>query len=170
MSILKLVMSRLQRRVGILGAATLIMLGGSAYSTSAQETALRAGARIMTPGEIYDLYRDKSWQWKSGAGYMKDSGRRFSAWIDDDSSGARYWRIGAYLDDVVVVDSVAPGIDFVFIHRPLSRYVHAMGQAGLLIEDMVEPPPPARLLAEVWPFPEAASIPRLVLLRARHAA
>ena len=92
-----------------------------------------------------------------------------SAWIDDHEHAAHHWRIGGYLDDDTVVDSVAPGIDFVFIHRPLSRYVHAMGKAGLLIEDMEEPPPPARLLAEAWPFPEAATIPRLLLLRARRA-
>jgi hypothetical protein len=94
LSILKLVMSRFQRRVGILGAATLITLGGSAYSTSAQETALPAEARVMAPGEIYDLYRDKSWQWKSGAGYMKDSGRRFSAWIDDENG--KSWAEGRW--------------------------------------------------------------------------
>ena len=54
-----------------------------------------------------------------------------------------------------------------FVHRPLSRYVHAMGEAGLLIDDMEEPPPPAALLREVWTFPEAPTIPRFVLLRAR---
>ena len=93
-----------------------------------------------------------------------------SAWIDDEAAGEHYWRIGRYLDDDTVVDAVAPGVDLVFIHRPLSRYVHAMGAAGLLIEDMEEPPPPARLLAEEWPFAEAASIPRLLLLRARRSA
>ena len=64
----------------------------------------------------------------------------------------------------------APGVELVFMHRRLSRYVHAMGQAGLLIEDMEEPPPPSRLLADAWPFPEAATIPRLLLLRARRSA
>ena len=34
-----------------------------------------------------------------------------------------------------------------------------MGEAGLLIDDMEEPPPPAALLREVWPFPEATTIP-----------
>lgn len=94
MSILELDMSRFQRRAGILGTATLIALAGSAYNTSAQETVLPAEARIMTPGEIHDLYRDKSWQWKSGAGYMTDTGRRFSAWVDDENG--KSWAEGRW--------------------------------------------------------------------------
>ena len=57
-----------------------------------------------------------------------------------------------------------------FIHRPLSRYVHALGRAGLLVDDMEEPPPPPALVEELWPFPEASTIPRIVLLRARRRA
>ncbi|MET0325271.1 MAG: class I SAM-dependent methyltransferase [Ilumatobacteraceae bacterium] len=92
-----------------------------------------------------------------------------SAWIDDAGTGEHYWRIGAYLDEDTAVDAVAPGVDLVFIHRPLSRYVHALGAAGLVVDDMEEPPPPPRLLADAWPFPEAASIPRLLLVAARRA-
>jgi uncharacterized protein DUF995 len=88
-------MSRFQRRAGILGAATLIItLGASAYSTSARETTLPTDARTMTPGEIYGLYRDKSWQWKNGAGYMTDAGRRFSAWVDDENG--KSWAEGRW--------------------------------------------------------------------------
>ena len=53
------------------------------------------------------------------------------------------------------------------MHRPLSRYVHVMGEVGLLIEDMDEPPPPPGFLAEAWEYGEASTIPRLMLLRAR---
>ena len=59
------------------------------------------------------------------------------------------------------------GVRLRFIHRPLSRYVHALGRAGLLVDDMEEPPPPAALLETLWRFPEAATIPRIVLIRAR---
>ena len=90
-----------------------------------------------------------------------------SAWIDDRTTGERYWRIGGYLDDDIVVDEVAPGVSLRFIHRPLHRYVHAMGEAGLLIDDMEEPPPPARLLADLWDYDEAVTIPRVLLVRAR---
>jgi SAM-dependent methyltransferase len=141
------------------GAFDAVVVCLALEHVEAFETALGEVSRVLAPAGRFVLVL--------GHPLLQAPG---SAWIDDDASGVRYWRIGAYLDDDVVVDSVAPGIDFVFIHRPLSRYVHAMGQAGLVIEDMAEPPPPARLLAEVWPFPEAASIPRLVLLRARRAA
>jgi SAM-dependent methyltransferase len=90
-----------------------------------------------------------------------------SGWIDDRITGEHYWRIGQYLRDVVVVDEVAPGISLRFIHRRLSRYVHAMGTAGLLIEDMEEPPPPPRLVADMWAYAEAVTIPRVLLMRAR---
>ena len=53
------------------------------------------------------------------------------------------------------------------MHRPLSRYVHVMGEEGLLIEDMDEPPPPPGFIAEAWEYGEASTIPRLMLLRAR---
>lgn len=36
----------------------------------------------MTAGEIYELYRDKSWQWDDGAGRMTGADRKFSAWAD----------------------------------------------------------------------------------------
>jgi hypothetical protein len=41
-----------------------------------------------------------------------------------------------------------------------------MGESGLLIEDMDEPAPPPGFLAEAWQYGEAASIPRLMLIRA----
>ncbi len=93
-----------------------------------------------------------------------------AGWIDDRATGAHYWRIGAYSNDATVVDEVAPGVSLRFIHRPLSRYVHAMGAAGLLIDDMEEPAPPAQFLAETWGFAEAATIPRVLLVRATRLA
>jgi len=89
-----------------------------------------------------------------------------SGWVDDQVSGTHYWRIGQYLNDDTAVDEVAPGVNLRFVHRRLSRYVHAMGQAGLLIEDMDEPPPPPELVADLWNFPEAATIPRVLVIRA----
>jgi SAM-dependent methyltransferase len=93
-----------------------------------------------------------------------------SGWVDDQTVGEHYWRIGAYLGDHAETDEVAPGVSLRFVHRPLSRYVHAMGQCGLLIDDMEEPSPPAALLREVWRFPEASTIPRVLLVRARRSA
>jgi hypothetical protein len=42
-----------------------------------------------------------------------------------------------------------------------------MGEVGLLIDDMEEPAPPQGFLDEAWEYGEAATIPRLMLLRAR---
>ena len=92
-----------------------------------------------------------------------------SAWIDDRILGEMYWRVGAYLTEERRFDEVATGVDIFFVHRPLSRYVHAMGRAGLLIDDMVEEPPPDRGIAESWGFPEAATIPRVLLISALRA-
>ena len=93
-----------------------------------------------------------------------------SGWIDDRITGEHYWRIERYLGDDTFIDEVAPGVTLRFIHRRLSRYVHALGAAGLLIEDMEEPSPPPQFLAETWGYAEAASIPRILLLRARRCA
>ena len=124
----------------------------------AYEDALRDVARVLEPDGLFVLL--------IGHPLLQAPG---SAWVEDPATGEHHWRIGSYLADDTMVDTVAPGVDFVFIHRPLSRYVHAMGAAGLLIEDMEEPAPPAPMLADVWPFAEASTIPRLLLVRARRS-
>ncbi len=119
------------------------------------ETAIHEVARVLEPGGRFVLVLCHPLLQAPGAG-----------WIDDQIVGEQYWRIGAYLQEERAFDEVAPGVDLLFIHRPLSRYVHAMGEAGLLIDDMIEEPPPARLTAEEWDFPAAATIPRMMLVRA----
>jgi hypothetical protein len=92
-----------------------------------------------------------------------------SGWIDDQISGDYFWTVGPYLHDNIEIDEIAPGVHLQFAHRPLSRYVHAMGRVGLLIEDMVEPPPPRAVLVETGDIPNAGAIPRLMLLCARRS-
>ena len=58
------------------------------------------------------------------------------------------------------------GVFIPFVHRPLSRYVNAMAAAGLLIERMEEPAPPPGFIARAEEYKEAATIPRLLFLRA----
>ncbi len=84
--------------------------------------------------------------------------------MEDVDSDDHFWRVGSYLEDNIADDQVGPGIRLMFIHRPLSRYVHELGRCGLLIDDMVEPAPPPAIIQETGGFPNASSIPRLLLL------
>ena len=120
------------------------------------ETAIDEVARVLEPGGRFILLLCHPLLQAPG-----------SAWIDDRILGEMYWRVGAYLGDERRFDEVAPGVDLLFVHRPLGRYVHAMGRAGLLIDDMVEEPPPARVIEQTWGFAEAATIPRVLLISAR---
>jgi hypothetical protein len=79
----------------------------------------------------------------------------------------QYWRFGPYRTDDVARADVAPGVRLPFMHRPLSRYINVMSDSGLLVEHMDEPPPPPGFLLQAPEYGEAASIPRLLVLRAR---
>jgi SAM-dependent methyltransferase len=91
-----------------------------------------------------------------------------SGWIDDQvlDPPEQYWRIGPYLIEDETVEQVEAGVFIPFVHRPLSRYVNAMIGAGLLIERMEEPAPPPGFLALAREYADAATIPRLLYLRA----
>jgi len=90
-----------------------------------------------------------------------------SGWIDDQILEEQYWRIGPYLTDDRSMEEVAPGVILPFIHRPLSRYINALIDAGFVLERMEEPAPPEGFLVKAPEYREAASIPRLLLLRCR---
>jgi len=91
-----------------------------------------------------------------------------SGWIDDQvlDPPEQYWRIGPYLVEDETIEEVERGVFIPFIHRPLHRYVNAMIAAGLMIDHMDEPAPPAGFLARAYEYAEAATIPRLLFLRA----
>ncbi len=93
-----------------------------------------------------------------------------SGWIDDRILDEEYWRLGPYLAEDVAMEEVAPGIRLPFMHRPLHRYVNVMAECGLLIEHMDEPTPPPGFLAQAPEYGEAATIPRLLVLRAHKRA
>ena len=90
-----------------------------------------------------------------------------SGWIDDHvlDPPEQYWRIGPYLTETVTVEEVEIGVNIRFVHRPLSRYVNTLAAHGLLVERMLEPPPPAGFLALAPEYVEAATVPRLLYLR-----
>ena len=91
-----------------------------------------------------------------------------SGWIDDQvlDPPEQYWRVGPYLSEAMTIEEVDAGVRLPFFHRPLSRYVNAMAARGLYLTRMVEPAPPSRFLALAPQYEDAASIPRLLLLRA----
>ena len=123
------------------------------------EPAVHEVARILEPGGVLCLFLNHPLLQAPGSG-----------WIDDRILDEQYWRVGPYLPDDVAMEEVAPGVRLPFMHRPLSRYINVMADCGLLVERMEEPPPPAGFLAQAWEYAEAATIPRLLLLRARKHA
>ena len=91
------------------------------------EPAIGEIARVLAPGGRFLLFLVHPLLQAPGSG-----------WVDDERQGEQFWRIGQYLRDDVAIDDGAPGVQFQFAHRPLSRYVHAMGEEGLLTSRGVE--------------------------------
>lgn len=119
--------------------------------------ALDEVSRVLRPGGRFILFVNHPLFQTPGSG-----------WIDDQvlDPPEQYWRVGAYLTEGVSVEEVDAGVRLPFFHRPLSRYVNAMAARGLFLTRMVEPAPPTRFLAMAPQYADAASIPRLLLLRA----
>ncbi len=92
-----------------------------------------------------------------------------SGWIDDQivEPPEQYWRIGPYLDEAATIEEVQKDVFVRFIHRPLSRYVNALADAGLVLERMLEPAPPPGFLALAPEYTETATVPRLLVLHCR---
>jgi len=90
-----------------------------------------------------------------------------SGWIDDQVLGEQYWRVGPYLVPDSTLEEVDKGVFIPFVHRPLSCYVNALAEQGLLVTRMEEPAPPPGFLALAAEYAQAATIPRLMALVAR---
>ncbi|MEJ5022676.1 DUF995 domain-containing protein [Ochrobactrum vermis] len=76
----------------------VVLAGLSAPASAASVTkdGLPDGARVMTPAELYLLYRDKNWQWADGTGRMESQNRRFTARVEGEKGKAwaeGRWRI-----------------------------------------------------------------------------
>ena len=89
-----------------------------------------------------------------------------SGWIDDHlvDPPEQCWRIGPYLAEDVTVEEVEKDVFIRFVHRPMSRYVNAMSEAGLVLRRMIEPAPPPGFLARTPEYAAAAHVPRLLVL------
>jgi len=91
-----------------------------------------------------------------------------SGWIDDQvlDPPEQYWRIGDYLVEAETIEEVEKDVFIPFVHRPLSRYINAMAESGLVVRHMIEPAPPPGFLAKAAEYQLAATIPRLLVLDA----
>ncbi len=112
-------------------------------------------ARVLEPGGRFVFFLNHPLLQTPGSG-----------WIDDHvlDPPEQYWRIGPYLIEQQSVEEVQKDVFIPFIHRPLSRYVNALADAGLRLVRMHEPAPPPGFLALAAEYAEAASIPRLLVL------
>ncbi|MGH9231664.1 MAG: class I SAM-dependent methyltransferase, partial [Acidimicrobiales bacterium] len=91
-----------------------------------------------------------------------------SGWIDDRvlDPPEQYWRVGPYLEEDASLEEVEAGVRLPFVHRPLSRHVNGLADRGLFVTHMEEPAPPPGFVALAPEYAGAATIPRLLLLRA----
>jgi len=119
------------------------------------EEALAEVARVLEPGGRFVFFLNHPLLQTPNSG-----------WIDDQILEEQYWRIGPYLIEDETLEEVEKDIFIPFIHRPLSRYVNGLARHGILVTEMVEPAPPPGFLARAAEYQAAASIPRLLLLRA----
>ncbi len=115
-------------------------------------------ARVLRPGGQLSFFLNHPLLQTPGSG-----------WIDDHTvdPSEQYWRIGPYLVEQDSVEQVERGVFIRFVHRPLSRYVNALADHGLLLERMVEPAPPDGFVDRAFEYAEASAIPRLLYLRLR---
>lgn len=91
-----------------------------------------------------------------------------SGLVDDRILEETYWRVGPYLVEGSAREEVDPGVEVVFAHRPLSRYLNPLARRDVVLVEMLEPPPRRELLGGS-PDPELESaIPRLLALCFEH--
>ena len=119
------------------------------------DDAIAEVARVLQPGGRFTFFLNHPLIQTPGSG-----------WIDDQvlDPPEQYWRIGPYLDEDESVEEVEKDVFISFVHRPLSRYVNALADNGLLLRHMEEPSPPPGFLARCTEYADAASIPRLLVL------
>ena len=120
----------------------------------AVDDAIDEVARVLRPGGRFAFFLNHPLLQTPGSG-----------WIDDHmvDPPEQYWRIGPYLVEDHTVEEVEKGVFIPFIHRPMSRYVNAMAEAGLVVRRMVEPGPPPGFLERSPGYLAAAHVPRLLV-------
>lgn len=121
------------------------------------DAALDEVARVLAPGGRFVVLVNHPLFQTPGSG-----------WVDDRilDPPEQYWRVGPYLPETLSFEDVDAGVRLPFFHRPLSHYVNGLAERGLLVTHMDEPAPPPGFVAGAPEYEGAASIPRLLVLRA----
>jgi ubiquinone/menaquinone biosynthesis C-methylase UbiE len=122
------------------------------------DAALAEVGRVLRPGGRFLFFLNHPLLQAPGSG-----------WIDDHILAEQYWRIGPYLVEDRSMEEVEKSVFLPFVHRPLSRYINAMADAGLFVRRMEEPVPPPGFLALAQEYQDAATIPRLLVLLAERS-
>ncbi|MGH9299676.1 MAG: class I SAM-dependent methyltransferase [Acidimicrobiales bacterium] len=122
--------------------------------TEDADTVLAEVARVLAPGGRFLLLVNHPVVQGPGSGF-----------VDDRVLDERYWRIGPYLTEDVSVEEVDPGVEVRFSHRPLSRYINPLCDAGLALTRLEEPAPPVQFLSDSVDLSLELSMPRLCLMR-----
>ena len=120
----------------------------------AMEEAIAEVARVLAPGGRFLFFLNHPLLQAPGSG-----------WIDDTIIDEQYWRVGPYLVEDKGLEELAKGVFLPFIHRPLNRYINTMINNGLYLTRLEEPAPPEGFLAKAQEYRDAATIPRLLMLR-----
>lgn len=125
------------------------------------DEALAEVARVLRPGGTFLLLLNHPLLQTPGSG-----------WIDDQvlDPPEQYWRIGPYLPDAQTDEEVERGVFIRFHHRPLHRYLNSASSCGLQFRWMEEPAPPQGFVDRAVEYLDAATIPRLMLLRFERSA
>ena len=122
------------------------------------DSAIAEISRVLKPGGMFAFFLNHPLLQTPGSG-----------WIDDHfvEPPEQYWRIGAYLVETASIEEVEKDVFIRFVHRPLSRYINALSEHSLVLEQMIEPSPPESFLEKAPEYRLAHTIPRLLYLRLR---
>jgi ubiquinone/menaquinone biosynthesis C-methylase UbiE len=125
------------------------------------DDAIAEVARVLEPGGRFCFFLNHPILQTPDAGWINDHT------VDPPE---QYWRMGPYLIESATIEQVQKDVFIRFIHRPMSRYVNALAEHGLIIERMLEPSPPPGFLEISEQYEAASAFPRLLYLRLRKAS
>ncbi len=126
------------------------------------DASLAEVARVLRPGGRFLLFLNHPLL------QTPDSGMIVDHMIEPPET---YWRIGPYLPEAITVEEVQKGVSVRFVHRPMSRYINGLIDAGMALVKMVEPAPPPGFVAKAGEYEHdvVRTTPRLLLLVAERS-